>query len=99
MTLTSPPAFDFPDFDVPFFVETDTSSRAVDVVMGQKQNGGVHPYPIREPLAQCSREELLYVQARSRRSDLRPSQVPPVVISGHGFDLLAHHQALYLPVR
>ena len=92
--LTTAPVLAFPDFDLPFIVETDASSRAVGAVLAQKQEGRIHSiqYASRslnsaeKNYSACEREAVAVIFA------LRKFRI--FLLSGHRFDLVTDHQAL-----
>ena len=92
--LTSAPVLGYPDFDLPFIVETDASSHAVGAVLAQKQGGRVHPLQFasrslnsaEKNYSACGREAVAVIFA------LRKFRV--FLLSSHRFDLVTDHQAL-----
>ena len=92
--LTTAPVLAFPDFDLPFIVDTDASSRAVGAVLAQKQEGRIHPIQYaslslnsaEKNYSACEREAVAVFFA------LRKFRI--FLLSGQRFDLLTDHQAL-----
>ena len=100
LNLTSSPVLAFPEFELPFVVETDASSVGVGAVMAQrKEDRKVHPiqYASRKmtsaerKYSACEREALAVIFA------LKTFRV--YLLSTQRFTLITDHQALQYAVK